>query len=375
MVFRWGTRLTPPIRMFGTLATGSPTIEMMSSQFIASLPSEQPAIAGFLKETFHADPALISFRSDVIHWKYFSDHPEWHGTRSYVIKKDDRIVAHGGVWPLHFVKAGTELKVIHLIDWVASRSSAGAGVLLLSKLAGMADMLLTIGGSPVTQAILPKIGYRQVGEFKLHARVVRPGLQFRSTPDRNWKAPLRLLRNAMWSASSLPATPKGLHASRLSQFDSQLESSLHRSAMEVFTSRRTAAGLNHVLNCPAASFSAFVVHHFQRPCGYFLLSQVGKQTRIVDIGVESNDPEAWTAACILATRTAAAIPETCEIVAGFSMDRANEALGKVGFRRRGTIPVFCYDPKKLLGTESVLDLSMLDGDLCFITNPRNPFLT
>ena len=145
--------------------------------------------------------------------------------------------------------------------------------------------------------------------------------------------------------------------------------------MEIFTSRRTTPELNHVLNCPAASFSAFVVHHVQRPRGYFLLSQVGKQTRIVDIAVESSDPAAWTAACVLATRAAAEIPDTCEIVAGFSMDRVNEAFVKVGFRRRGSIPVFCYDPKKLLGTESALDLSMLDGDLCFITSPRNPFLT
>jgi hypothetical protein len=347
----------------------------MSSQFMASAPSEQTAIAEFLKETFHADTELNSFRPDVIHWKYFSDHPDWHGTRSYVVKKDSRIVAHAGIWPLHFMKAGTELNVIHLIDWAASRSSAGAGILLLRKLAGMTDVLLTIGGSADTQAILPKIGYRQVGEFKLHARVIRPGVQFRSTPERNWKAPLRLLRNTMWGISSLPAIPKDWHASRVPQFDSCLESVLHRPAMEIFTSRRTTPELNHVLNCPAASFSAFVVYHAQRPSGYFLLSQVNKQTRIVDLGVESNDPAAWTAACILATRTAAEIPGTCEIVAGFSMDRVNETFGKVGFRHRGSIPVFCYDPKKLLGTESVLDLSMLDGDLCFITNPRNPFLT
>jgi hypothetical protein len=347
----------------------------MSSQFMASLPSEQPAIAEFLRTTFHAGPALSSFRPEVLNWKYFSDHPDWDGTRSYVVKRDDRIVAHGGVWPLHFVKVATELKGIHLIDWAASRSATGAGVLLLRRLADMTDVLLTIGGSPDTQAILPKIGYRQVGELKLHARVLRPWSQFRSTTDRSWKAPLRLLRNAMWSVPSLPLPPRGWHVSRIPRFDSTLESILDGTMTEVFTSRRTVLGLNHILSCPAASFSAFVVHRLQRPCGYFLLSQVGKQTRIVDLRVEGEDSEPWMAASIFAMRTAAAIPDTFEVAAGFSMPRINEVLRQIGFRLRGNIPVFCYDPKKLLDAKSVLNVSLLDGDLCFITDPRHPYLT
>src|SRR5947209_6958375 len=118
----------------------------MTSQFMASQPSEQPAIAEFLRTTFHASADLSSFRQDVLHWKYFSDHPDWPGTRSYVVKKDGRIVAHGGVWPLTFATAGAELNVIHLVDWAASPSAAGAGVGLLRKLASMTDVLLTIGG-------------------------------------------------------------------------------------------------------------------------------------------------------------------------------------------------------------------------------------
>ena len=342
---------------------------------MASLPEEQPTIAEFLKTTFHANPELSSFRRDVLHWKYFSDHPDWPGTRSYVVKKDGRIVAHGGVWPLRLSKAGTELNVIHLVDWAASPSAAGTGVFLLRKLAAMTDVLLTIGGSADTQSILPTLGYRQVGEFQRHARVVRPWLQFRSTPHRNWKAPLRLLRNATWSLQPLPASPKGWHVSRISQFDSSQESVLRGAATDVFTCRRTAPGLNHLLSCPAAAFCGFVVYDSQRPCGYFLLAQVGRQTRIVDLRVESNDAGAWMAACILAARTAAEMPETAEIVAGFSLPRMNEPFGEIGFRSCGSMPIFCYDPKKLLGTECVLNVTLLDGDLCFLADPRYPFLT
>ena len=76
---------------------------------------------------------------------------------------------------------------------------------------------------------------------------------------------------------------------RISQFDPSLESIVNGTPADVFTSQRTIAGLNRMLNCPAAEFSAFVIQRSKRPCGYFLLAQVGKQTRIVDLRIDRND--------------------------------------------------------------------------------------
>ncbi len=150
---------------------------------------------------------------------------------------------------------------------------------------------------------------------------------------------------------------------------------MNGTAADFFTSQRTVAGLNRILSCPAAEFSAFVLHCSKRPCGYFLLAQVGKQTRIVDLRVDGNDATTWLAACSLATLTAAKMPDTAEIAAGFSLDIVNEAFAQAGFRSRGSLPIYCYDPKKVLGAEPLLDLSMLDGDLCFIADVQNPFWT
>jgi hypothetical protein len=348
----------------------------MSLQFAASLPSEQTAVIEFLRATFQADLELLSFRPDVFHWKYFSHHPDWHRDRSYGLKNDGGIVAHGGVWPLRLRKAGADVDAIHLIDWAASRTTVGSGLLLLKKVAAITDVLLTIGGSSDTRSILTKIGYRQVGQLKLHARVVRPWLQYRNARHFNWKAPVRLLRNASWSLSPLPQPPKDWEVTRISQFDSSCEPILNgTAAADVFTSQRTIAGLNRMLSCPAAVFSAFVLHRSKRPCGYFLLAQVGKQTRIVDLRVDRSNPATWMVACSLAAHTAAELPETAEIVAGFSIDIVNEAFAQTGFRARGSLPVYCYDPKQVLGNEPILDLSMLDGDLCFISDAQNPFWT
>lgn len=348
----------------------------MSSQFTATLPSEQPAIAELLQSSFPASSEVNSFLPNVLRWKYFSPYPDWSGSRSYVVKKDETIVGHGGIWPLRFGGTDTEFSVIHLIDWAASRSATGVGVLLLRKLAGLADLLLTIGGSDETQKILPRLGYQQSGGLKLQVKVVRPWLQYRTTSEAGWKAPVRLARNTIWSLPPLPPVPKGWNVSKIPSFDSSVESLLNVRKKDTLTSLRTIAGLNHILSCPAATFAAYVVSEGNQMRGYFVLSQIAGQTRIVDLRLAVENPESWRAICVLAAKTAAEIPETCEIVAGFSTANIQLAFAQSGFRPRQTLPIFYYDPRKLLkGIVPALDLSLLDGDGCFMANLKHPFLT
>ncbi|MGA9041775.1 MAG: hypothetical protein WB421_14680 [Terriglobales bacterium] len=342
---------------------------------MATLPSEQTALAELLQSTFPASHEVNSFLPEVLRWKYFSPHPDWTGPRSYVVKKDESIVGHGGIWPLRFAGANAELSVIHLIDWAASRSATGAGVLLLRKIAGLADLLLTVGGSEETRRILPKLGYQHSGEVKLQVKVVRPWLQFRTASEPGWKAPVRLLRNTLWSLPALPSPPTGWHVSRIARFDSSADPLLNQPKPETLTSIRTIAGLNHILSCPAATFSAFLIFEGARLQGYFVLSQVAGQTRIADIRLAAETPESWKAACVLAARTAAEMPETCEIAAGFSTTLAHEAFEQAGFRVRQTLPIFYHDPRKVLKSVPALDLSLLDSDACFMANLKHPFLT
>jgi len=346
----------------------------MSSQFTATLPTDQAALAEFLRAIFHAEAEVNSFRREVLHWKYFSTHPEWSGPRSYVVRETDRIVAHGGVWPLRLASASAEFNAIHLIDWAASPAAPGTGVLLLRKMVEKADLLVTVGGSSDTQAILPRIGFQCSGKLKMYARVVRPWMQFRTGRGRTWKAPLRLIRNTAWSLSGLPPVPTGWDVARIPLFDSSTEPIVSKRPASTISSWRTVAGLNHLLSCPAARFSAFLLFQSKRLSGYFLLSQVANQTRIVDLCLASDDPSCWLQACRLATRTAAELQDTCEIIAGFSSRWVQEALDQSGFHLRKEDPIYCYDPRKLLGSAATLELSLLDGDACFASDPRNPYL-
>ncbi|HTF44725.1 MAG TPA: hypothetical protein VK641_12535, partial [Terriglobales bacterium] len=246
----------------------------MSSQFMATQPSEQPALAQLLQSTFPTSSEVNSFVPDVLRWKYFSPHPEWSGPRSYIVKKDELIAGHGGIWPVHLAGREAPLNVIHLIDWAARRSATGVGVLLLRKLAGFSDLLLTIGGSDETQTILPRLGYQQSGELKMQVKVIRPWLQFRTAVESGWKRPVRLLRNSLWSLPSLPPAPPGWRISRIPHFDSSVESLLHPPRGATLASIRTVAGLNHVLSCPAATFAPFLLHQGGQLRGYFVLATV-----------------------------------------------------------------------------------------------------
>ncbi len=48
----------------------------MTLQFAPAQPSEQSEIIAFLLQSFSADLQLTSFCPEVIHWKYFSSHPD-----------------------------------------------------------------------------------------------------------------------------------------------------------------------------------------------------------------------------------------------------------------------------------------------------------
>ena len=346
----------------------------MSSQLLPTAPSEKAELEAFLRGSFHGPAKMNSFDPGVLEWKYFSGHPEWTSPRSYVIKSGDVMVAHGGIWPLRLAGMERDLTVIHLIDWAASRTHPGAGVLLLRKFSGMSDLLFTIGGSADTRAILPKLGYRLCGALKVQAKLVRPFRQLRKLSPPNWKTPLRVMRNVGLSFVALPRAPRGWEAERIAQFNNSVSAILQGRDRSKLASRRTVDELNHFLTCPGAKFSAFTVSNSGRARGYFVLSQFEGQTRIVDVGTD-DDPDSRTATCMLAAHTAAALPDTSEIVSGFTCAEIQRTFSQMEFKVRRIEQVFCYDPRKLLGAAPEFSLSMLDGDLCFLGNRDRPYLS
>jgi hypothetical protein len=349
----------------------------MAFEFVPIQASEQQDLTEFLVKSFRAAPNLISFRPEVLHWKYFAEHPEWTDPRSLAIKEEGRIVAHAGIWPLKLVTHNSELRAIHLIDWAANRAAIGAGAHLLKKVAGEADVLLAIGGSQDTRNLLPKLGYKRFGELRRFSRVIRPWLQLRTTPHKDWKTPIKFLRNSALALLGIPPAPKGWSASKLSSFVGAFGNwrNVANPTTSCTSSRRSAAELDYLLSCPAAQFSGFQVSQEGRVRGYFLLTQVGRQARIVDVQIDGEDRESWKSICALAARAAAEDQETCEIVAASSIPVSSEAWLQMGFARRRIDPILCLDPRNLLTPSTRLNLHLTDNDFCILIEPSTPYLS
>jgi hypothetical protein len=346
----------------------------MPFEFVKLETSEQPALREFLVNSFTEGATLTSFRSEVLAWKYFSRHPDWPEFRSLAIKQSGRIVAHGGIWPVRLQAQGRELRAIHLIDWAASRSAVGAGVYLLRKIAGLADLLINIGGSQDTLSVLPKLGYKRCGELLQYAQVIRPWLHLRTTPQKNWKVPMKFLRDFTRTLAAEAPVSEGWTAEKLTTFPDALRSEINGNSCDSTVSLRTVAQMNHLLNCPAAKFSGYLVREKEQLRGFFLLATIAHQARIVDVRLIGNERGSWPAMCNLAASTAAADPNIAEVTAASSVAPVQQAWSNAGFLRRRTDKIFSLDPGALILPNLPIDLSLVDSDLCIVRDPMFPYL-
>ncbi|HTS66839.1 MAG TPA: hypothetical protein VMH28_32670 [Candidatus Acidoferrales bacterium] len=341
-------------------------------------PPSRQALVRFLLSAFQLPPESPFVRPDLLQWKYDQPRPDFSGPRSYVWKGGSgEITAHACLCPVTYCLPGGEIRGSYLIDWAASRSSPGAGVSLLRTLAKGFDVLLAVGGSPETVAILPKLGYRRVSDLQFFARVVQPWRQFRSDPfPRGWKAPARLVRNTLRSRAGLPPIPPDWSAHPVASFDMSCQPLLEARVHSPFPSTRRTPGLmNYLIACPAALYSAALVRQKGELRGWYVVSRAGGQSRIADLWLDSNLVSDWAAAYSLALRAAAGDPATCEVVAAASIPLAIEAAAAAGLRPHHTEPVFALDPKLLLSSAPAINATFLESDLAYHLNPAYPYLT
>jgi hypothetical protein len=130
-----------------------------------------------------------------------------------------------------------------------------------------------------------------------------------------------------------------------------------------------------MLACPAAEFSAFIISQAGRPVGYFVLSKVGRQARIVDLVVDSVDPKLWVSACATAALTARQDPETVEIVGGTSSGDVGRIFEELGFRLCRADEILYYDRRNRLAPDTQLDFNLIDIDFSFMYDPKHPYIS
>ncbi len=352
-------------------------------------PALRDTLVRFLLATFRLTPEAPFVEPALLRWKYDEPRPDHSGPRSYIWRDGDDISAHACLCPVTYTLPHGDVSGSYLIDWAASRTSAGAGVKLLRSLARECDILFAVGGSADTRSILPKLGYRHICDLRFYVRVLRPWRQFQTDPfPRRWKAPLRLARNTIWSLAPLPEPASDWSEQRITTFElppaassseqakNSMQALLDARANSPFPcSRRTPELMNYYLRCPSAVFTASLLFRAGTPFGWYVLSRVGGQVRIADIWVNSGFADDWSAAYMLAGRTASADPEACELIASASIPPAVEGVTRAGFRFRHAEPVFVLDRQKLFAAYNSLNVTFLESDLAYGMDPTYPYLT
>ncbi|MBI3680696.1 MAG: hypothetical protein HY235_09895 [Acidobacteria bacterium] len=333
----------------------------MSQSFRPASPGDFEAIADLTTRVFRLSPDNPFRDRAYQHWKYWRQHPDWGGSRSYVIELGGRIVAHGCTWPMRLLSAAREWKGQFLIDWVADPETPGAGISLLKRTANLVDGVCAIGGSEMTRAILPKFGFRPYNEAWFFARPLRPFLQTRTHQFNNWKLPLRWARNTWWRW--WPPLPPGREWRAIEQAPGALGEHLWpKPSPDSLIGVRHAALFEYLLACPAVKFRFYQLARQDRPCGYCCLSLVHHQVRIADLWVESKEEDDWKAAYRAAFEAALLDPEAAEVITMSSMPLARKALLGCGFRLLDKIPIAFFGTKEFLAAGTAFHLQMIDSD-------------
>ena len=344
----------------------------MPIEFGPTGPAEQVEVARFLADVFQMpdapflDPALMR-------WKYFDPRADFEGSRSFAMRNNGAIAAHGVAFPLTFRSGSRDIKGMIIGDWAGSASVPGAGGLLYRKMLGLVDFLIGVGGSDDARRVLPRMGFRVDSEEAMYARPVRPlRLAARKPGGLHWKTAAKFGRNLAWSFGSL-APADGWSAEPVSEFDAGMDSLIAGCAAANLRSLRTAGRLNYALRCPGAKMRGYLLKQDGKARGYCLTSEVLGQTRIADLGVDNADSYAPAYGAVV--RAAAGDPETLEILAGTNDAAMAAALESNSFRVSGRTPVFVLDPKKTLEGLPKIDIQMIEGDEFFLKSPGYPFQT
>lgn len=278
----------------------------MASIFRPTTVSDEPGIVDLLTRVFLVGRDASFVSPPLLRWKYWDPRADCPEPRSLVMEKNGRIVAHVGLWPVTIRTATKVERGVHMIDWASDLDAPGAGVSLLQRLTKTYDFVYAIGGTDITQSILPKFGFKVVATALTFARPIRPWRQLLQHPRRDARLPLRFVRNLLWSWTPIRVRTAGWSAEPAEAGDVAGLAALAR--------ERDGEFFRYLQRCPAARFQWFHLLSGGSRSGMFALSVVGKQARLAGLWLEEPVSEHWRTAFNLAQDAALRHTAASELV-------------------------------------------------------------
>jgi hypothetical protein len=335
-----------------------------------------PADAGAIVALFAEAGLHPNLDPPHLHWKYWQPRTDWPKPRSFVLTDGSEAIAHGAIVPGAWLCGARRVSIVHVIDWAARRTEAGAGTMLMKHIGQQAGGLLAIGGSAQTLQILPHLGFRVAGTVTGYVRTLSPLRLLTGAGVRRWRTLPRFARGVA-GALAVPSAREGeWQARRITVDDLERVCAVLPVAVRgAAVLERSVALLGHALSCPIVPMRLHSLERAGRVRGYFLLAAAPGQVRIADCWVDSDEPADWRALIHHAIEQAKLDTQAAEIVGWASDSLLSASLRACGFRARFELPVRIRRTDAASMLPAPLRVQMLDNDAAYLHEGRSEFWT
>jgi hypothetical protein len=316
---------------------------MARIEFRATTLADESAIVALLREA-HGTPGANAHGAATVdsalehrhmNWKCWQPHEGWQGSRSYVLTKDERIVAHGTVVPAVCAWERERINMLHVIDWAARAEVRGAGAAVMEHIGKLADVIATSSGSDKGRQLLPFMGFKESSTVVTgYVRPIRPWLYITASAN-PWRGVARWLRAGLWALRA-PSHRDASWKARRIRVEELAATPIPWPVPKYGTAvlERKPGVMSYLLQCPAVAMELYAVGRGDEPEGYFVLAFTPRQARLVDCWLGSESLAGWTALVSLAVRQAEQRAGVGEIAATCSEPLLAAALRGCGFHAR-----------------------------------------
>lgn len=326
---------------------------------------DAPGIDALLRQAgLHPDT-----RPETQRWKYWQERADWPGSRSFLLTDDGEPVAHGAIVPGELAWRTGRARIVHLVDWAANPRVSGVGVVLMKRIAQLADGLLAVGVSALGRQILPHVGFKSVGAATGYVRTIRPG-RILGSGSYSSRTLARFARSVVWTARA-PARERDTFRVRRITSDTlrDLLAVLPTPVGDLAVFRRSEESLRYALACPLVPTEIHALERSGRVLGYFVLTLAGRQARLVDCWMDTAEPADWCSLILCAVQRAGQHPQVAELATWASDPLLLGCLSQSGFHPRITQAVLLMMRPGLPPPPATLRVQMLDSDAAYLYRP------
>jgi hypothetical protein len=339
---------------------------MRRIDFRSTTVADESAIRSLLQEAHGVPPGHAMFEGRHLHWKYWEPRAGWQGSRSYVLTRDGRLLAHAAVVPAVCSWGNERLNVLHVIDWAARPEARGAGNTIMRHVGALADAIMTSDGGATAWRLLPFLGFVESNTVVTqYVRPIRPLLYLKDADAPRWRLAARCLRNTLWALRAPAGAPRAQRSRSVSAGElagAPIPWPTPRNGNAVL--ERSAPVMSYWLRCPAAPMELHLVEDGAAARGYFLLAYVPGQARLADCWLDCDDPATWEALVQLAVQQAARHGEVAEVATLCSEPLLATALQRCGFHPRASRPLLVRANGIRLPAAGIR-IQMLDDDSAY----------